>query len=168
MAAITNNMKERFIQYPRALWAPPCFLGPCWGFTEGRSIDRKTIVIARPVRAIHGHDSLAPSCAAPQQSRMREARQYYIYIMASGPNGTLYTGMTNDLSRRVYEHREKLVEGFTKRYGVKRLVYFEVFPTAPDAIRRETRIKKYSRAWKVNLIRAQNPAWRDLAETLNG
>jgi putative endonuclease len=99
---------------------------------------------------------------------MREARRYYIYILASGPNGTLYTGMTNNLSRRVYEHREGLVEGFTKRYGVDRLVYFEEFPTAHDAIRREKRIKKYPRAWKINLILAQNPAWRDLAETLNG
>lgn len=98
---------------------------------------------------------------------MRDARQYYIYIMASAPNGTLYTGTTNDLSRRVYEHREGLIEGFTKRYGIKRLVYFEVFPTALDAIRREKRIKKYPRAWKINLIRMQNPAWRDLAETLN-
>ena len=87
--------------------------------------------------------------------------------MASGPNGTLYTGMTNDISRRVYEHREGLTEGFTKRYAVTRLVYFEEFPTAMDAIRREKRIKKYPRAWKINLIQAQNPAWRDLAETLN-
>ena len=61
---------------------------------------------------------------------------YHVYILASGPNGTLYTGMTNDLNRRVYEHREGLVEGFTKKYGVKRLVYFEEFPTAADAIHR--------------------------------
>ena len=92
---------------------------------------------------------------------------YWVYILASKRNGTLYTGMTNDLARRVYEHREGLVEGFTKRYGVKRLVYFETFPTADSAIRRETRIKKYPRAWKIDLIRERNPGWLDLAETLN-
>ena len=98
---------------------------------------------------------------------MRRERIYYIYMMASGPNGTLYIGMTNNLSRRVFEHREGLIKGFTKRYGVKRLVYFEEFPTAADAIRREKRIKKYPRMWKINLIRERNPDWRDLAETLN-
>ena len=97
----------------------------------------------------------------------RRERVYFVYILASGPNGTLYTGVTNNLSRRVYEHREGLVEGFTKKYGVKRLVYFERFPTAPDAIHREKRIKKYPRAWKINLIREMNPEWLDLAETLN-
>ena len=99
---------------------------------------------------------------------MRAERIYYVYILASGPSGTLYTGMTNNLSRRIWEHREGLVEGFTKRYGVKRLVYFEMFATAADAIRRENRIKKYPRAWKLNLISQQNPDWLDLAETLNG
>ncbi|HKY18770.1 MAG TPA: GIY-YIG nuclease family protein [Rhizomicrobium sp.] len=101
-------------------------------------------------------------------SRMRSERIYYIYILASGTSGTLYVGMTNNLSRRVWEHREGLVEGFTKRYGVKRLVYFEMFATAVDAIHRENRIKKYPRAWKLNLISQQNPNWLDLAETLNG
>ena len=101
-------------------------------------------------------------------SRMRPERIYYIYIFASGTSGTLYVGMTNNLSRRVWEHREGLVEGFTKRYGVKRLVYFEMFATAADAIHRENRIKKYPRAWKLNLISQQNPNWLDLAETLNG
>ena len=99
---------------------------------------------------------------------MRQARVYYIYILASGPDGTLYTGMTNNLSRRVFEHREGLLDGFTKKYGVKRLVYYEEFPTAADAIHREKRIKKYSRAWKINLILAQNPQWLDLVEGLNG
>jgi putative endonuclease len=88
--------------------------------------------------------------------------------MASGISGTLYVGMTNDLSRRAYEHREGLIEGFTKRYGIKRLIYFEEFATAGDAIHRGKRIKKYSRAWKLNLISGQNPDWRDLAESLNG
>jgi putative endonuclease len=98
---------------------------------------------------------------------MRPERTYYVYILASAPNGTLYIGMANDLSRRVWEHREGLVEGFSKTYGVKMLVYFEDFPTAADAIRRETRLKKYPRAWKINLILERNPGWCDLAETLN-
>jgi putative endonuclease len=80
----------------------------------------------------------------------------------------LYIGMTNDLGRRMYEHREGLVAGFTKRCVIKTLVYFESFPTAADAIQREARLKKYPRAWKINLILANNPGWRDLAEGLNG
>lgn len=75
--------------------------------------------------------------------------------------------MTNNLSRRVFEHREGLIEGFTKRYGVKRLVHFEEFSTAADAIHREKRMKKYPRAWKINLILTHNPDWHDLAEALN-
>ena len=98
---------------------------------------------------------------------MRSERIYYVYILASEPNGTLYIGMTNDLSRRVFEHREGLVEGFTKTYNVKTLVYFETFATAADAIHREKRMKKYPRAWKINLILSRNPGWQDLAETLN-
>ena len=98
---------------------------------------------------------------------MRRERTYYVYILASRPNGTLYTGVTNNLGRRVFEHREGLVEGFTKRYGVKLLVYFEEFPTAADAIHREKRIKKYPRNWKINLIRERNPDWLDLTEGLN-
>jgi putative endonuclease len=98
---------------------------------------------------------------------MRAERLFYVYILASKTNGTLYIGMTNNLSRRVYEHREGLVEGFTRTYGVKRLVYFETFPRAADAIHREKRLKKYPRAWKINLIKEQNPKWLDLAEGLN-
>jgi putative endonuclease len=126
-------------------------------------------VIARFMRAIH-NDFCKPCTVvtSPRYSRMRSERIYYVYILASGPSGTLYTGMTNDLSRRVNEHREGLGEGFTKKYGVKTLVYFEEFATATDAIHREKRIKKYPRGWKINLILAQNPDWRDLAETLNG
>jgi putative endonuclease len=98
---------------------------------------------------------------------MRPERIYHVYILASEPNGTLYIGMTNDLGRRVFEHREGLVQGFTKTYNVKTLVYFETFPTVGDAIHREKRMKKYPRAWKINLILSRNPGWQDLAETLN-
>ena len=103
----------------------------------------------------------------PDDPGMRPERIYYVYLLASAPNGTLYIGMTNDLNRRMFEHREGLVEGFTKTYGVKTLVYFETFPTAADAIHREKRLKKYSRAWKINLILSRNPGWHDLTKTLN-
>jgi len=79
-------------------------------------------------------------------------KTYYVYILASKRNGTLYTGVTNDLVRRISEHREGLAPGFTKIYGVKRLVYFEVFDDIEQAIRREKRLKKYKREWKMNLI----------------
>jgi putative endonuclease len=95
------------------------------------------------------------------------AKTYYVYILASKRNGTLYVGVTNDIGRRVWEHREGLVSGFTRNYGVHRLVYFEVFESIEAAIRRETRIKKYRREWKLNLIQSRNVAWDDLYETLN-
>ncbi len=90
---------------------------------------------------------------------------YYVYILASKRNGTLYIGVTNDLARRVWERLEGLVPGFTKRYGVKTLVYFETFDDVDLAIRREKRLKKYKRAWKINLIQQHNVEWRDLTET---
>ena len=93
-------------------------------------------------------------------------KTYYVYILASKRNGTLYTGVTNDLVRRISEHREGLAPGFTKTYGVKRLVYFEVFDDIEQAIRREKRLKKYKREWKMNLIQQGNVGWRDLTETL--
>jgi putative endonuclease len=94
-------------------------------------------------------------------------KTYYVYIMASRRNGTLYIGLTNDLARRINEHRLGLVEGFTKKYSVKLLVHYEVFNDIDAAIRRETQLKKYKREWKMNLIQERNLEWRDLAETLN-
>jgi len=93
---------------------------------------------------------------------MRE-RCFFVYIMASKPWGTLYTGVTSDIQARAYQHREGLIEGFTKKYGVKRLVYYEEHGMAAAAIHREKRIKKWPRAWKINLIRTDNPDWKDLA-----
>ena len=87
---------------------------------------------------------------------------FWVYILASQPGGTLYVGVTNNLIRRVFEHREGLVRGFTKRYGIKMLVYFEQHETAIAAIQREKNIKHWSREWKVDLIVAKNPDWRDL------
>jgi putative endonuclease len=90
----------------------------------------------------------------------------YVYIMTNRPNGTLYIGVTNNLIRRVFEHRSGSVDGFTKRYGLKRLVYFEMFDDIRTAIQREHNIKHWSRAWKVRLIVASNPAWDDLFDTI--
>ncbi|MGJ5088563.1 MULTISPECIES: GIY-YIG nuclease family protein [unclassified Bradyrhizobium] len=90
----------------------------------------------------------------------------YVYFMTNRPNGTLYVGVTSDLVRRVHQHRSGLVDGFTKRYGLKRLVYFEVFDDIQSAIQREHNIKHWSRAWKVGLIITSNPGWDDLFETI--
>ena len=89
-------------------------------------------------------------------------KSYWVYILASRPRGTLYVGMTNDLIRRAFEHREGLAEGFSRHYGVKMLVYYEQHATALAAIQREKNIKRWSRAWKIDLIRTLNPDWRDL------
>ena len=91
----------------------------------------------------------------------------WVYIMTNRPNGTLYTGVTGDIARRAWEHREGLVKGFTQRYGLKRLVYMEFYEDIRDAIQREKNMKHYSRAWKVRLILEANPDWRDLYEDLN-
>jgi len=87
-----------------------------------------------------------------------------VYILTKASHSTLYTGVTSDLPGRVWQHREGLVRGFTKRYGIKRLVWFERHETMESAILREKRIKRWSRAWKYELIHKNNPTWRDLAE----
>ena len=93
-------------------------------------------------------------------------KQYYVYIMTNKNNSVLYTGITNDLMRRVYEHREKLVEGFTTKYNVGKLVYFEIFRDVESAILREKQIKGGSRAKKLDLINDFNKDWRDLYDAL--
>ena len=90
------------------------------------------------------------------------ARSFYVYIVASRIGGTLYVGVTDDLVRRVAEHRLELVDGVTKKYGVHRLVYFEQFDDAENAIRREKRLKRWNRDWKIRLIEKFNPNWDDL------
>ena len=87
---------------------------------------------------------------------------YCVYIMASGRNGTLYVGVTNDIARRAFEHREGLVDGFTKKYKVKMLVHYEEFDSISFAIQREKNIKHWPRRWKLELIEKRNPQWRDL------
>ena len=92
---------------------------------------------------------------------------FYTYIMASQPNGTLYTGHTDDLSRRAWEHREGHTPGFTSKYGVGMLVWYEAHDDRHGAFVRERQIKKWNRAWKIRLILEMNPGWRDLYESLN-
>ncbi len=93
-------------------------------------------------------------------------RQFYVYIMTNKTNTVLYTGITNSLRRRVYQHKQKLVDGFTKRYNVVKLVYYEVFSDCMSAIRREKQIKAGPRRKKEELINNMNPEWRDLYEDL--
>ncbi|TMJ03949.1 MAG: GIY-YIG nuclease family protein [Alphaproteobacteria bacterium] len=93
---------------------------------------------------------------------MSAERYFWVYILASRIGRTLYIGVTNNLIRRLYEHRTDVVAGFTKKYGVHRLVYYEQFFDAGNAIRREKRLKKWSRAWKIRLIEQTNPNWDDL------
>ncbi len=94
------------------------------------------------------------------------SKKGYVYILASRRNGTLYVGVTSDLAKRVEEHRQKLVDGFTKEYEVTTLVYFETFDDITDAIAREKRIKGWKRKWKTDLIQSGNPYWRDLYEDI--
>ncbi len=90
-------------------------------------------------------------------------KNFYVYILCSRKNGTLYIGVTNDLNRRIQIHKKKLNSGFTKRYGVDRLVYYEIFESIVDAIRREKQLKKWNRLWKIQLIEKINPSWKDLS-----
>lgn len=93
---------------------------------------------------------------------MSQPQGYFVYILASDIGGTLYIGVTNNLPRRIAEHKAKLVEGFTRKYDVSRLVYYEAFGDIELAIRREKRLKKWNRAWKVRAIEELNPNWDDL------
>jgi putative endonuclease len=89
--------------------------------------------------------------------------RFYVYILASQRNGTLYVGVTNDLARRIGEHKSGLVPGFTRQYGVNKLVYFEEYSSILEARERENRVKKWKRDWKLELIEKLNPTWRDLS-----
>ena len=93
---------------------------------------------------------------------------YFVYILASKIGGTIYVGVTNNLVRRVYEHREKLADGFTKKYDVGRLVYYETHSEIEAAITREKQLKKWNRAWKIRLIEESNPNWEDLYRHIGG
>jgi putative endonuclease len=92
---------------------------------------------------------------------------YYVYILASARNGTIYIGMSNDLVRRVWEHKEGAVEAFTRKYGVHRLVYFEPYDDVRNAQQRERTLKHWKRDWKIALIEKNNPEWRDLYDGIS-
>ena len=93
-------------------------------------------------------------------------KQPAVYILASKRNGTLYVGVTSDLAKRIWEHKNNMVEGFTKRYMVKQLVWYELHESMESAIMREKRIKNWKRAWKLELIESKNPDWLDLYDTI--
>lgn len=94
-------------------------------------------------------------------------KNYYVYIMTNNSK-TLYIGVTNDLIRRIYEHKNELIEGFTKKYNITKLVYYEVFNTVEDAIKREKQLKNWHRQWKINLIESMNKDWRELSTDFLG
>ena len=91
---------------------------------------------------------------------------FFVYILASRRNGTLYIGMTDNLARRIWEHRSEIVPGFTKKYGIKTLVWYELHESRENAFQRERQLKKWNRAWKLELIERLNPDWRDLTADL--
>ncbi len=93
-------------------------------------------------------------------------KTYYVYILASQRNGTLYIGVTGNLLKRIDEHKKEAVEGFTKKYNVKKLIYYESTTDINSALVREKQLKKWNRQWKINLIEKHNPDWADLSETL--
>ena len=94
------------------------------------------------------------------------AKQYVVYLLASGLNGTLYVGVTSNLIQRVFQHKQDMADGFTKKYGIKHLVWYEVHEDVLEAIRREKQIKKWNRVWKIERIQENNPRWQDLYSTL--
>jgi putative endonuclease len=94
---------------------------------------------------------------------MSGQREYYVYILTNKSNQVLYIGVTNNLQRRIYEHKKGLIEGFSKRYNLKKLVYYEVAPSIREAIAREKQLKNWHRQWKINLITRSNPQWKDLS-----
>lgn len=103
----------------------------------------------------------------PRTNYIFMSEEFYIYIITNRPNGILYVGVTNNLRRRIYEHKLKLYDGFSKKYNLERLVYYEVYPDPEAAIQAEKRMKKWNRSWKVKRILANNPNWDDLYQDLN-
>lgn len=113
-----------------------------------------------------------PALSAPQISHyawaMSSTKQFAVYILASKRNGTLYVGMTSNLPQRIWQHKNETADGFTKKYGVKQLVYYELHESAESAINREKQIKEWQRAWKLRLIEEGNPEWCDLYDEIVG
>lgn len=123
-----------------------------------------TVMIASAIPAAIRPYSIA---VAPDSSDQNfKTMAYYVYILASRRDGAIYVGITNDLVRRVYEHRIKAVRGFTAKYNITQLVWFEVYDDPISAISREKELKKWKRAWKIQLIEKDNPDWNDLYESI--
>ena len=97
---------------------------------------------------------------------MSPMNQHYVYILTNKKHGTLYIGVTSDLAKRVWEHKNKVAQGFTQKYGLDKLVHYEVFDDPENAILREKRLKKWNRGWKIELIEKANPEWRDLYDSI--
>ncbi len=121
--------------------------------------------------ACAGVTDVFPAHSLPQRKRERESipamtKQPVVYILASKRNGTLYIGVTSDLVKRVWQHKNDVVEGFTQKYGVHTLVYYELHAGMAEAIHREKQLKKWNRAWKIELIETNNPQWQDLWPTI--
>ena len=114
---------------------------------------------------------LTADCVSPCHSREsgnpEMMGQNFVYILASKRNGTLYIGVTNNLLKRVHQHKSDITEGFTQKYNVHNLVYFEAYNDIRDAITREKRMKKWNRAWKIKMIEKSNPNWEDLFDSLS-
>jgi putative endonuclease len=127
-------------------------------------IDKRGACCPKRVCEIDSYNSVIPAKAGIQEPST--VKCYCVYILASKKNGTLYIGVTGALRRRVDQHKSSEVPGFTKRYGVNRLVHYEVFENVWDALNREKRLKKWNREWKIKLIEQDNPGWRDLYEDL--
>jgi len=127
---------------------------------------KETSVIASKTSVTASKTSVIASKAKQSNATIFQKRDVmkkgYIYIMTNKPNGTLYVGVTSDIIRRVYEHKNSLVDGFTKQYNLKNLVYFEIFDFIENAIEREKQLKGGSRAKKIMLVESMNPTWRDL------
>lgn len=109
----------------------------------------------------------APFIVIPAKAGIRiMEKKYYVYIMAKARNSTFYVGMTSDLKKRIWEHKSKAADGFTKKHDIKDLVYFEIFNDPENAIKREKRLKKWNRIWKMRIIEEMNPDWKDLYEEI--
>jgi len=124
----------------------------------------KTVVLAKAGTHATYQNTFASSHPGDKSAGDDRAMntQSYVYILASQRYGTLYIGVTSDLAQRVWQHRERFVGGFTRQYGVKNLVWYEVHPDIMSAITREKQLKKWERKWKVGLVSGTNPTWRDL------
>ncbi len=125
--------------------------------SDGYQIARPEPVEARCVQKIFHQKNTCES------SLIEFMKNYYVYILASGKNGTLYIGVTNNLERRIDEHKGKVVDGFTKKYNISTLVYFESTDDVESAISREKALKMWKRQWKLSLIESINPNWNDLS-----